>query len=134
MIESRILPDKEPAPRSHPKVAILDLTTDVRIFSSDEEFLEKEDSSWKAGEEFDLVLTDLHIEGRLDGIDVARAVHEHDPAVPVLLETASWDDPAVGGRAAKSGMRAIIHKPFDIAELKEQCVQAWGYRKRAKAV
>ena len=36
---------------------------------------------------FDLVITDLQLGGRLDGIDVLRGVHQASPATPVIIVT-----------------------------------------------
>jgi len=67
------------------------------------------------GARFDLVLTDV-VMPRRSGIDVARASHERDPAVPVLLMTGYpadlpiWD--AVGGDAER-----LLQKPFSPSDL-----------------
>ena len=63
----------------------------------------------------DLVLLDLGL-GDLDGLDVCRRMHAHDPNVPVIMLTARDDelDVVVG---LDAGAVDYVTKPFKLAEL-----------------
>ena len=61
--------------------------------------------------EVQIVLTDIKMPG-MDGIELARIIHERDPDLPVLIMTAFAEtDVAVG--ALKSGAFDFIYKPFN---------------------
>ena len=66
---------------------------------------------------YDIVVTDLMMEGRKDGLDVLAAARKQSPAPPVILVTARG-----GGEASISGLESgaddYIAKPFSPAELK----------------
>jgi two-component system, cell cycle sensor histidine kinase and response regulator CckA len=64
---------------------------------------------------FDLVITDLRMPGE-SGLEVARAVREVDPALPVILITGFVED-ASAQRADELGISAVLEKPVDAEEL-----------------
>jgi DNA-binding NtrC family response regulator len=66
---------------------------------------------------FDLVISDLRLNARLDGIDVLRAVRESKPGTPVIIVTGFGElEKAVA--AVREGAFDFVSKPFNISELK----------------
>lgn len=63
----------------------------------------------------DLILMDIHIEGAMDGIDVAARIHETNP-VPVVYLTAYSED-ATLERARQTRPYGYLIKPFSEREL-----------------
>ena len=63
----------------------------------------------------DLILMDIHIEGSMDGIDVAARIHESYP-VPVIYLTAYSEDSTLE-RARKTRPYGYLIKPFSEREL-----------------
>jgi signal transduction histidine kinase/CheY-like chemotaxis protein len=80
-----------------------------------------------AGFPFDVVLSDIHMPGRLNGIDLAEVLQTFEPHVPVILVTGYAEEL---DRARHVDAR-VLSKPFDIALL-DTLLQA--IRKDAKAV
>ena len=60
----------------------------------------------------DLLVLDVHIEGDLDGIQVAERVQETHPFVPVIFIT-SLQQKEVYARAKATKPYAFLNKPFD---------------------
>ena len=66
---------------------------------------------------FDLVISDLKLNAKLDGIDVLRAVRELHPGTPVIIVTGFGElEKAV--EAVREGAFDFVSKPFNITELK----------------
>ena len=66
---------------------------------------------------YDLVITDLKLNARLDGIDILRAVREVSPSTPVIIVTGFGElEKAV--EAVREGAFDFVSKPFNITELK----------------
>ena len=66
---------------------------------------------------FDLVISDLKLNAKLDGIDVLRAVREAAPGTPVIIVTGFGElEKAV--EAVREGAFDFVSKPFNISELK----------------
>src|ERR671922_2382566 len=66
---------------------------------------------------FDLVISDLKLNARLDGIDVLRSVREITPGTPVIIVTGFGElEKAV--EAVREGAFDFVSKPFNITELK----------------
>ncbi|MFP3608537.1 ATP-binding protein [Paraburkholderia sp. SIMBA_050] len=68
---------------------------------------------------FDLVLSDIHMPGKMNGIDLAEAVLAFDTLLPVILMTGYAEEL---DRARHVNVR-VLSKPFDIALL-DQLLQA----------
>ncbi|MCC8393748.1 response regulator [Paraburkholderia sp. MMS20-SJTR3] len=64
---------------------------------------------------YDLVLSDIHMPGKLNGIDLAEAVLAHDPQLPVILVTGYAEEL---DRARHVNVR-VLSKPFDIGLLEK---------------
>lgn len=65
----------------------------------------------------DLLITDFDLRGRLDGLDVARAMRERDPQAPILLVTGSGTAlPRVKELLQLSRTR-LLTKPFQQSAL-----------------
>ncbi len=67
------------------------------------------------GEEFDAVLTDVIMPG-LDGVEVLRLAHEHDPDLPVVL-ISGLQDLSTALRAIDHGVLRYLNKPFEPEKL-----------------
>ena len=66
---------------------------------------------------FDLVISDLKLNARLDGIGVLRSVREMTPGTPVIIVTGFGElEKAV--EAVREGAFDFVSKPFNITELK----------------
>ena len=64
---------------------------------------------------FDLLLTDIHMPGRLDGIALAAMLRASDPHIPVVFVTGR---PDVMVRVGKLGpSQAFIRKPYGPGEV-----------------
>ncbi|MGF6701717.1 signal transduction histidine kinase/CheY-like chemotaxis protein [Paraburkholderia sp. MM5496-R1] len=64
---------------------------------------------------FDLVLSDIHMPGKMNGIDLAEAVLRFDPQLPVILVTGYAEEL---DRARHANVR-VLSKPFDIGLLEQ---------------
>jgi len=67
--------------------------------------------------EFDLVMTDLGMPD-MSGWEVARTIRAARPHVPVVLVT-GWGTTLSPDEVSRSGISAVLHKPFEIRELIE---------------
>ena len=66
---------------------------------------------------FDLVISDLKLNARIDGIGVLRSVRELTPGTPVIIVTGFGElEKAV--EAVREGAFDFVSKPFNITELK----------------
>jgi len=65
----------------------------------------------KAGAHFDLLLTDVHMPGRCNGLDLARAVAAQHPDLPVVVTSG---DLVPGGA---DGFHAFLPKPVPPANI-----------------
>jgi CheY-like chemotaxis protein len=81
----------------------------VTAFTSSEEALASFRTSPRT---FDAVITDQTMP-RMNGLDLARAVHEHRPEVPVVLTTGYVD--GAPARDLGRDIAAVVAKPFDAA-------------------
>ncbi|MEN8512170.1 response regulator [Burkholderia sp. RS02] len=68
-----------------------------------------------ANDAFDLVISDIHMPGRLNGIDLAEAVEKRPGKLPVILVTGYAEEL---DRTRTVNVR-VLSKPFDIALLDE---------------
>lgn len=65
----------------------------------------------------DLVLTDFNMPG-LNGLDLSRKLLQLQPELPILLMTGGG--PALDdGEVLRSGLRALLKKPFSIVKLED---------------
>ncbi|BAN24733.1 hybrid sensor histidine kinase/response regulator [Caballeronia insecticola] len=62
---------------------------------------------------FDVVLSDIHMPGKMNGIDLAEMLQRFEPRIPVILVTGYAEEL---DRARQVGAR-VLSKPFDIALL-----------------
>ena len=67
-----------------------------------------------ANDAFDLVISDIHMPGRLNGIDLAEALEQRPEKLPVILVTGYEEL----DRTRTVNVR-VLSKPFDIALLDE---------------
>jgi CheY-like chemotaxis protein len=66
-------------------------------------------------EEYDLVLTDMHLPG-MSGVELVDHLHRDLPDLPVILMTGDPDE-AIDRLASRSGTTAVLRKPFANSEL-----------------
>ena len=77
------------------------------------------------------IITDVRMPG-IDGLELLRRLHEHDPELPVIVMTAHADlDSAVS--AYQTGAFEYLPKPFDIDEARAVAQRACRHRKRHPA-
>jgi DNA-binding NtrC family response regulator len=80
-----------------------------------------------AGERFDIVLTDLMLGPGLSGLELATAIRERWPGLPVVLMTGYSDAIAAG---AADGV-TMLAKPFGPRTLRASLEQAQAAARRA---
>lgn len=69
------------------------------------------------GQRFDLVLTDLNMEG-IGGMEVLAALRQQSPGTALIMLTAQ-DSPEVAAEAFCRGAHDFLCKPFGLARLQE---------------
>jgi len=72
---------------------------------------------------YDVVITDLVMEGRRDGLDVLKRTRQLDPQPPVILVTAHGDIPTAV-QAMNEGAYSFIEKPLDLEYFRAQVNRA----------
>jgi len=65
--------------------------------------------------DFSLLITDIHMPGRLSGVDVGRLMRIHRPTVPIIYTTGRPDALNVVGRLGVN--EAFVQKPFAPSDL-----------------
>src|SRR5271170_1683091 len=73
--------------------------------------------------QYDVVVTDLIMDGRRDGLEVLRLAREASPPPPVLLVTAVNDVPT-SKQAMQEGAYDYIVKPLDLEDFRTQVNRA----------
>jgi len=84
------------------------------------------DEAWKlfleSEQKFDCVLTDIVMDGELDGVSLRKKIFEHDPKIPVILMTGYsfnyFPDQGTNPEAID-----ILHKPFALDLLREKLLK-----------
>jgi two-component system response regulator HydG len=72
---------------------------------------------------YDVIVTDLVMDGRRDGLEVLRLSRQRDPAPPVILVTAHGDIPTAVA-AMNEGAYSFIEKPLDLEYFRLQVNRA----------
>jgi two-component system response regulator HydG len=72
---------------------------------------------------FDVVVTDLVMDGRRDGLEILKRTRQMDPAPPVVLVTAHGDIPTAV-QAMNEGAYSFIEKPLDLEYFRAQVNRA----------
>ncbi len=72
---------------------------------------------------YDVVVTDLVMEGKRDGLELLRLTKQRDPAPPVILVTAHGDVPTAVS-AMNEGAYSFIEKPLDLEHFRLQVNRA----------
>jgi DNA-binding NtrC family response regulator len=79
---------------------------------------------------FELVVSDIHLDAELSGLDVLRAFKRADPAIEVIL-VSGFGTLETALEAVRAGAFDYISKPFDIGQVKATVERA--LRRRAQA-
>ena len=98
--------------RSSHRILVVDDEPLIRLDVAD---TLREDQAMKLlpRETFALILTDIDMPGTCNGLDLARAAHQHDPALPVVLMSGR-----VLPRVAEMPRRlAFLAKPYQVETL-----------------
>jgi len=66
-------------------------------------------------DDFDLVVTDFNMP-KASGLDVARAIAQIRPALPVVITT-GYISEALRDGARRAGVRELLYKPNSVEEL-----------------
>jgi CheY-like chemotaxis protein len=117
-----LLVDDEEGVRSAYEEALLSVGHEVVTASNGETAL----AAFAPGR-FDVVITDLSMEG-MSGYDVARAVRQRDPSVPVIL-LSGWAVEQQEEQVRQAGIDTVLIKPCPIQQLREVIQQT--LRKRS---
>ena len=64
---------------------------------------------------FNLLVTDIHMPGNLDGIEVARLFRKHRPGMPVIYTTGRPD--VFSALQPFGDKEALLRKPFALSDL-----------------
>ena len=64
---------------------------------------------------FSLLVTDIHMPGNLDGIEVARLLRERRPDLPVIYTTGRPD--VLNALQPLGAMEVLLRKPFVLSDL-----------------
>jgi len=75
----------------------------------------------------DLVFLDIRIRGEMDGVDTAQQIQKENSDLPLIFLTASTDRLSIQ-RAMDCQPYSIIHKPYDLATLRESISGALNYK------
>ncbi len=78
----------------------------------------------------DVVITDLEMP-EMSGLELVRALHEHDAQLPVIVVTASCRA-EVAAEAASVGADCCLAKPLDLARLARALAEALKRRSAMK--
>jgi CheY-like chemotaxis protein len=62
----------------------------------------------KAGARVDMVFSDIHVPGTLDGLQLAERIKRDFPAIPVIITSGNAPPPAV------SAFGLFVAKPYDV--------------------
>jgi DNA-binding response OmpR family regulator len=71
----------------------------------------------------DLVLLDIGLPGRMNGIELLKRIRSISPTTRVIVVTGN-QDPLLAREAFQLGARAYVDKPFDLAYLKRVVAMA----------
>jgi DNA-binding NtrC family response regulator len=80
---------------------------------------------------FDLVVSDIHLNDELSGLDLLRAFKAKDPAVEVVL-LSGFGTLETAVEAVRAGAFDYVSKPVDIAQVKEVVDRALARRARSR--
>ncbi len=82
------------------------------------------------GGRFDLVVSDIHLNAELSGLDLLRAFKARDPEVEVVLISA-FGTLETALEAVKAGAFDFVSKPVDIGQVRDVVARALARRARA---
>jgi len=81
---------------------------------------------------YDVVLTDVHLAGKITGHEILKKVRETNPTMPVILMTAYADIEGAMG-AVSQGAYDYLAKPIEPNELKRMLSEAIGRRRLSES-
>jgi DNA-binding NtrC family response regulator len=83
------------------------------------------------GPPFDVVVSDIHLNARLSGLDLLRAVKARDPRVEVVL-LSGFGTLETAVAAVRAGAFDYVSKPIDVARVREVVAAALARRARGE--
>lgn len=89
---------------------------DVTVSGDGAECIDLYTRSMASDKPFDVVILDLTIPGGMGGEEAMKRLLEIDPSVRAIVSS-GYSDAPIMGEYAKYGFRAVIPKPYDIADL-----------------
>jgi len=84
------------------------------------------------GQQLDLMLCDLSLQGQDSGFDVIAYAREQHPSLPCILLT-GYADPAIEQRAQSQGL-LVLFKPIQIREFLRTIAEHLGGSAKARAM
>ena len=91
---------------------------EVERAENGERALEMYERASEAGRRYDVVIMDLTIRGGMGGQEAIQRLLEFDPAACAVVSSGYSNDPVMSDHR-QYGFRAVIRKPYDVAELRE---------------
>lgn len=67
---------------------------------------------------FDLILTDYDMP-HMNGLDLAHAVQQISPGIPVILATGGWSCEEIQAKINSTHLSGFLTKPFSLLQLRE---------------
>jgi len=95
---------------------LLSLGHEVVAAANGETALEAYRSARQAGRPFDVVILDLTIRGGMGGVETVRKLAQIDPDVKAVVSSGYSED-AARSNYREQGFRAVLNKPYSVAEL-----------------
>ena len=89
---------------------------EVEIAADGQQAVDMYQQAMKAGEPFDLVITDLTVPGGMGGKEMTAELLEIDPVVKVIVSSGYSSDPVMAN-FADYGFKAVIAKPYKMEAL-----------------
>jgi len=111
--------DDEPIVGKRLQQSFAKLGLEVAIFTRPEEGL-----AAMAATPFDIVVTDLKLEGELDGMGVLARAKAINPAARVIIIT-GYASQETANTALREGAFEFLAKPFRLEEIKNVVLRAW---------
>ncbi len=98
---------------------------DATVASSAAEAMRASQDALSRGQQFDMVLTDVHMPD-MDGFELARRIRKDTAGTTLLMMLTSGDRPGAASEARELGVSAYLLKPVKQSELYDALMKALG--------